>query len=450
LKKASKSNMPEDFQKAIVLPATPQKKLNLKQELVASEKHEPISMVSWNNEKSTIVPSAAPPSILEKKQTSVASEKHELISLGSGNNANFLRSNTSMKADKWHEPEHVQKSSVRPSASQKKPKLEQDMGASEKYGVFSPGCYNTTEPPGSSTSRKADKRHTPEGVEKSIVPVAAPQKKLKLEPDLIALQQNKINSSTKAEKRHSPGDFRRTFCQPAVSQSKLKQSNRVALERQEIRSVAPKKQKARSVAPERKMTRSVALGKKQEYACISLWANIYESECSSGSAEPLVNKRTERRKREGERSVQITYSRSRKRSASGISSIKAQPAEEEVPSQLPKPPPKSQCLEFILSDTADEVVTQVPRDQSKAPAPRMAIVVVPRADKVMTQAPRDQSQLPDHSMDIDIPLANLLMTQAHGDLSVPSRHMDIDAVPSADKVMTRAPVCLPISHSYQP
>jgi hypothetical protein len=139
-KKASKSNMPEDFQKAIVLSTTSRINLKPKQELVASEKHEPISMVSWNNEKSTIVPSAAPPSILEKKQTSVASEKHELISLGSGNNAIFLRSNTSMKADKWHEPEHVQKSSVRPSASQKKPKLEQDMGASEKYGVFSPGC----------------------------------------------------------------------------------------------------------------------------------------------------------------------------------------------------------------------------------------------------------------------------------------------------------------------
>jgi hypothetical protein len=213
-KKASKSNMPEDFQKAIVLSTTSRINLKPKQELVASEKHEPFSRVSCNNEKSldrcstdkeedfqkAIVPSAAPLSKLKRNQTSVASEKHELISLGSCNNAKLLRCNTPKK-DKCREPKHVQKSSVQPSASQKKPKLEQDMGALEKYGVFSPGCYNTTEPPGSSTSRKTDKRHTPEGVEKSVVPVATPQKKLKLESDLIALQQNKINSSTKAEKR---------------------------------------------------------------------------------------------------------------------------------------------------------------------------------------------------------------------------------------------------------
>jgi hypothetical protein len=100
-------------------------------------------------------------------------------------------------------------------------------------------------------------------------------------------------------------------------------------------------------------------------------------------------------------------------------------------------------LEFILIDTADEVVTQVPRDQFKAPAPRMGIVVIPRADKVMTQASRGQSQLPDQCMDIDIPLAHLMMTEVHGDLSVPSRHMDIAAVPSADKVITRAHVDQP-------
>ncbi|KAM0858124.1 hypothetical protein ACQ4PT_048028 [Festuca glaucescens] len=564
-KKASKSNMPEDFQKAIVLPATPQRKLKPKQE--------PFSMISCNNAKSldrcsskkaedfqkAIVPSAAPPSKLKRKQASVASEKHELISLASCNNAKSLRSNTSRKADKWHEPVHVQKSSVQPSASQKKPKLEQGLGVSEKYGVFSSGSYNTTKPPGSSTSRKADKRHTPEGVDKSSVLVAAPQKKLKIEPDLVALQQNKT-SSIKAGKQLNPEDFQKTFVQPSVSRKKLKlEPDLVALEKhgdakplgrstgnkegelhklegiqkasvppaapprklkqdvvasqkndlssfvgrsnanvldnisskmahKQLEHVQPQKPIAwpaapRSIrkhqsktnsltkegkqqipeysqrtfvqpavsqsklkqssraAPERPKTRSKTSNpaRKKEYACVSVWANIYESECSSGSAEPLVNKRTERRKRERERAVQITYSRSRKRSASGISSMKAQPAEEEISSQQTKSPPQSQCLKFILIDPANKVVTQEPRDQFKAPAPRKGIYIVSPADQVTTQTPRGRSQPQAQRMDIVTPPADLAMTQTHRDLSVPSRRMDIAAVPPADKVMTRAP-----------
>ncbi|KAK1630690.1 hypothetical protein QYE76_005005 [Lolium multiflorum] len=568
LKKASKSNMLEDFQKAIVLPATPRRKLKLKQE------H--FSMISVNNAKSqdrcsskkaedfqkAIVPSASPPSKLKRKQASVASEKHELISLASCNSAKSLRSNTSRKADKWHEPEQVQKSSVQPSASQKQTKLEQDLGVSEKYGVSSPGSYNTTKPPGSSMSRKAGKRHTPEGVEKSSIPVAAPKKKLKIEPDL-AMQQNKTSSSIKAGKQLNPEDFQKTFVQPVVYRKKLKlEPDLVALDKngdakplgcstgnKEIelhklevirkasvppaapprklkhdvvasqksylssfvgrsnanvldnisskmahkqlelvqpqkpitRPAAPRsilkqqsktntltkegkqqipeysqrtfvqpavsqsklKQSSRA-APERPKTRSKTINpsKKKEYACVSVWANIYESECSSGSAEPLVNKRTERRKRERERAVQITYSRSRKRSASGISSIKAQPAEEEISSQQTKSPSQSQCLKFILINAANKVVTQDPRDQSKAPAPRKGIVIVPPADQVTTQTARGRSQPQAPRMDIVTPPADLAMTQTHGDLSVPSRRMDIAAAPLAEKVMTRAPADL--------
>ncbi|KAM0829081.1 hypothetical protein ACQ4PT_067099 [Festuca glaucescens] len=565
-KKAIKSNMPEDFQKAIVLPATPHRKLKPKQE--------PFSMISCNNAKSldrcsskkaedfqkAIVPSASPPSKLKRKQASVASEKHELISLASCNSAKSLRSNTSRKADNWHEPEQVQKSSVQPSASQKKPKLEQDLGVSEKYGVSSPGSYNTTKPPGSSMSRKAGKRHTPEGVEKSSVPVAAPQKKLKIEPDLVALQQNKTSSSIKAGKQLNPEDFQKTFVQPAVYRKKMKlepdlvalekhgdakplgcstgneegklhkleairrtsvppaapprklkqdvvasqkndlsffvgrsnanvldniyskmahkQLERVQPQKPIVRPAAPRsilkqqsktnsltkegkqqipvysqrtfvqpavsqsklKQSSRA-APERPKTRSKTSNpaRKKEYACVSVWANIYESECSSGSAEPLVNKRTERRKRERERAVRITYSRSRKRSASGISSIKAQPAEEEISSQQTKSPPQSQCLKFILINAANKVVTQDPRDQFNAPAPRKGIVIVPPADQVTTQTARGRSQPQAQRMDIVTPPADLSVTQTHGDLSVPSRHMGIAAVPPADKVMTRAP-----------
>ncbi|XP_047067595.1 uncharacterized protein LOC124675558 [Lolium rigidum] len=563
-KKASKSNMPEDFQKPIVLPATPRRKLKPNQE------H--FSMISVNNAKSQdrcsskkaedfqkeIVPSASPPSKLKRKQASVASEKHELISLVSCNSAKSLRSNTSRKAGKWHEPEQVQKSSVQPSASQKKPKLEQDLGVSKKYGVSSPGSYNTTKPPGSSMSRKAGKRHTPEGVEKSSVPVAAPKKKLKIEPD-FAMQQNKTSSSIKAGKQLNPEDFQKTFVQPVVYRKKLKlEPDLVALEKhgdakplgcstgnkgelhkleviqkasvppaapprklkqdvvasqknylssfvgrsnanvldnisskmahKQLEHVQPHKPIARPAAPrsilkqqsktntltkegkqqipeysqrtfvqpavsqsklkqssraapERPKTRSKTSNpaRKKEYACVSVWANIYESECSSGSAEPLVNKRTERRKRERERAVQITYSRSRKRIASGISSIKAQPAEEEISSQQTKSPPQSQCLKFILINAANKVVTQDPGDQFKAPAPRKGIVIAPPADQVTTQTPKGRSQPQVQRMDIVTPPADLAMTQTHGDLSVPSRRMDIAAVPPADKVMTRAP-----------
>ncbi|CAM0951302.1 unnamed protein product [Alopecurus aequalis] len=606
-KKASKSNMTEDYQKAIVLPATPWKRLKPKQEPVASEKPEVFSMESCKNAKSlgscsskkaddfqkAIVVSASSPSKLKRKQTFVASEKHELISLRSCNNARSSRTNSSSMADKWHKPEHVQK----------KPKLEQDLVVLEKYGAFSLGSCKDTKPPRSTTSRDTSKCIKPEGVKKSSVPLAAPLKKLKLEPGLVALekdgdkplgssagnkvgqlhkpecvqkvsvplaatlktlklepglaasekhgdakpplgsstgnklgqlhkpeciqkasvplaanvktlklepglaasekhgdakpplgsstgnklgelqkpeciqkasvlpaarprnlkqdlvasqkkelssfvgrsnanvldtssskkahkqheheetrkpvaqpaapqsilkQQNKTNSSFKAGKQqHDPEDFRVTFSQPAVSQRKLKQSNLVA----------PKRPRTRS--------KTTSSPKKKQYACVSVWAGIYESECSSGSEEPLVNKRTERRKRE--REARERAAQSKKRSSSGISS---QPAEKEI---------SSQRLEVIGIDDADEVVTQDPRGQSKAPAPRVGIAAVPPADQVTTQTPGGQSQLPTQPMDIVIPPADLAMTQALRDPSSPFRRMDIAAVPPADQVMIQAP-----------
>ncbi|XP_047051505.1 DNA-dependent metalloprotease SPRTN-like [Lolium rigidum] len=531
-RKASKSNTAENFQKAIV-PATPRRKLKLKQEFVASEKHELFLGRSCNNAKSlgscsskkaedfqkAIVSSASPLSNLKRKQTSVASEKHELRSVESFYSAKSSRSDTSRKASRWHKPGDVQKSNVQPAASQKKLKLEEDMTLSEKYGVFSPGSYKNTKPPGSSTSRKASKLHKPEGIQEfSVLPATAPRKlkqnlvaseKNELSssvgrsnanvldnvfskkvhkqrepeetrkpiahpafPQSIPKQQNKTNSSAKAGKQHSPQDVQR-----AVSQSKLKRSSHVAPERQKTRSIAP--ERTRSVAGARKKTRSVAPGKKKEYACVSVWANIYESECSSGSAEPLVNKRTERRKRERERAVQITYLRSRKGSASGMSSVKAETAEEEVSSEQAKPPPQSQCLEFILIGTAHKVVTQDPRDQFRRPAPRppadqvktqtprgqsqppiqtprgqcqsqrpapcMDIVGVSPVGRVTTQNARGQSQPPAQCMNIVIPPAVLVATQAHPDPSVPSTCMNIAAVPPNDQVMARAPV-----HKSQP
>uniref|UniRef100_A0ACD5Y9N8 Uncharacterized protein n=1 Tax=Avena sativa TaxID=4498 RepID=A0ACD5Y9N8_AVESA len=519
----------------------PRRKLKPKQEFVASEKQELFSMVSCNNAKlmgscsskkaedfqKAIVSSTSSLSTLKRKQPSVSSEKHELVSLGSCNNAKSS-SDTSKKAGKWQDSEHVQKSSVQPATLEEKPKQEQDLGVSEKYGVFSPGSYNTAKPPGSSTSRKACNRHTPEGVEKSSFPVAAPQKKLKLEPDLVALQQNKTNSSIKAWKQLNPEDCQKTFVQPAVSQKNLKlepdlvalekhgdakplgcstgnkegklhklegirkasvlppaphrklEQDLVASQKNELSScvgrsnanildnisskkahkqreheetrkpiawpAAPqsilmqqsktnsstkaekqqipeyfqrtfvqsavsqsKLKRSNRVVPERPKTqrKTSKSARKKEYACVSVWANIYEYGCSSGSDEPLVNKRTERRKRERERAVQITYSRSRKRSGSGISSMKAQP-DEEVSCQQTKPPT------IIFIDAAVEVVTQDTRDY-QLPAPRMDIAGVPPANQVKTQPPRDQIQ-------------------------PPARFLDTAALPPTDRVMTQAPV----------
>uniref|UniRef100_A0A453KSS1 Uncharacterized protein n=2 Tax=Aegilops tauschii subsp. strangulata TaxID=200361 RepID=A0A453KSS1_AEGTS len=510
----------DEVQKAIVLSAAPRsrRRLKPKQEFVAWENIELLSMGSRSNAKSVGSSSSKKAedvlsSQLKRKQTSVTSEKHGFLSLGSCDNAKSSGSNTSRKAGKFHEPDDV-----KPYASQKKLKLVQDLAASEEYGAFSLGTCNSAKPPRSSTSRNAEKwcksegvekstvpwpaappqkmkleqdsslysigpfpqlqgfvtfqkhgvakpsksitpdrvgkLHKPDGVENSGVPPSTPLKKLKLEkdpvasekhgvatsrslpaapltklkPDLVASeksfgcgnakvpdnissqmahkklehggaqkhislhaapqtmlkQPNKTSSTVKAPKQHKFEDFRKATVQPAAPQSKLKQPNRAASERQKTRS----------------KTKSCA-GKK-EYVCFSLWQNFYEPECSSGSDEPLVNKRSVRRKRERERAIQITYSRSRKRGTSGISSIKAK-LDEEI---------SSGHLEVIVID--DEVMTEAPGEQCKAPAPCMNVPVVPPTDQVTAEAPRGQSKPP-----------------------VPSK--DVPAVPPADQVTAEAP-----------
>uniref|UniRef100_A0ACD5XL50 Uncharacterized protein n=1 Tax=Avena sativa TaxID=4498 RepID=A0ACD5XL50_AVESA len=332
--------------------------------------------------------------------------EHDLVDQHGGTKP--LGGSTGNKVGKLHKPEGIQKTSVLPAAPPRR--LKQDLVASEKKDFSSFVGRSNANVLDNISSKKPHKQREHEDTWKPIARPPAPQSILK--------QQSKTNSSTKAGKQQIPECFQKTFIQPAASQSKPKRSNHVA--------------------PGRPKTRSKTSNpaRKKEYACVSVWANIYESECSSGSAEPLVNKRTERRKRARERSVQIR--RSRKRSASGISPIKAQPAaaEDEISSQQGKPPPQSQCLQFILIDSA---VTQDPRDQSQPQAPSMGIAVPP-ADKVKTQTPRGHSQLPAQCMDIDIPPADLVTTQTHGGPSIRSTCIGIATVPPADHVMTRAPV----------
>ncbi|XP_073356430.1 uncharacterized protein [Aegilops tauschii subsp. strangulata] len=537
----------DEVQKAIVLSAAPRsrRRLKPKQEFVAWENIELLSMGSRSNAKSVGSSSSKKAedvlsSQLKRKQTSVTSEKHGFLSLGSCDNAKSSGSNTSRKAGKFHEPDDV-----KPYASQKKLKLVQDLAASEEYGAFSLGTCNSAKPPRSSTSRNAEKwcksegvekstvpwpaappqkmkleqdsslysigpfpqlqgfvtfqkhgvakpsksitpdrvgkLHKPDGVENSGVPPSTPLKKLKLEkdpvasekhgvatsrslpaapltklkPDLVASeksfgcgnakvpdnissqmahkklehggaqkhislhaapqtmlkQPNKTSSTVKAPKQHKFEDFRKATVQPAAPQSKLKQPNRAASERQKTRS----------------KTKSCA-GKK-EYVCFSLWQNFYEPECSSGSDEPLVNKRSVRRKRERERAIQITYSRSRKRGTSGISSIKAK-LDEEI---------SSGHLEVIVID--DEVMTEAPGEQCKAPAPCMNVPVVPPTDQVTAEAPRGQSKPPVPSKDVPaVPPADQVTAEAPRGMSkTPAPSKDVPAVSPADQVMTEAP-----------
>ncbi|VAI32311.1 unnamed protein product [Triticum turgidum subsp. durum] len=521
----------DEVQKAIVLSAAPRsrRRLKPKQEFVAWENIELLSMGSRSNAKSVGSSSSKKAedvlsSQLKRKQTSVTSEKHGFLSLGSCDNAKSSGSNTSRKAGNLHEPDDV-----KPYASQKKLKLVQDLAASEKYGAFSLGTCNSAKPPRSSTSRNAEKWCKSEGVEKSTVPwPAAPPHKMKLEQDSVTFQKhgvakpsksitpdrvgklhkpdrvensgvppstplkklkldkdpvapekhgvatsrslpaapptklkpvlvaseksfgcgnakvpdnissqmahkklehggaqkhislhaapqtmlkqpNKTSSTVKAPKQHKFEDFRKATVQPAVPQSKLKQSNRAA---------ESERQKTRS------KTKSCA--RKKEYVCFSLWQNFYEPECSSGSDEPLVNKRSVRRKRERERAVQITYSRSRKQSTSGISSIKAK-LDEEI---------SAGHLEIIVID--DEVMTEAPGEQCKAPTPCMNAPVVPPTDQVTTEAPRGQSKPPVPSK--DVPPTDQVMTEAPGGQSKPpAPSKDVPAVPPTDQVMTEAP-----------
>ncbi|KAF7072463.1 hypothetical protein CFC21_077582 [Triticum aestivum] len=448
-RKAGKFHEPDD-----VKPYASQKKLKLVQDLAASEEYGAFSLGTCNSakpprsstsrnaekwcksegvEKSTVPWPAAPPQKMKLEQDSslysigpfpqlqgfVTFQKHGV--------AKPSKSITPDRVGKLHKPDGVENSGVPPSTPLKKLKLEKDPVASEKHGVATSrslpaapltklkpdlvaseksfGCGNAKVPDNIS-SQMAHKKLEHGGAQKHISLHAAPQTMLK--------QPNKTSSTVKAPKQHKFEDFRKATVQPAAPQSKLKQPNRAASERQKTRS----------------KTKSCA-GKK-EYVCFSLWQNFYEPECSSGSDEPLVNKRSVRRKRERERAIQITYSRSRKRGTSGISSIKAK-LDEEI---------SSGHLEVIVID--DEVMTEAPGEQCKAPAPCMNVPVVPPTDQVTAEAPRGQSKPPVPSKDVPaVPPADQVTAEAprapRGMSKTPAPSKDVPAVPPTDQVMTETP-----------
>ncbi|GJM98841.1 hypothetical protein PR202_ga15886 [Eleusine coracana subsp. coracana] len=401
---AVKRHRSEVVQKAIVTAVEPPKEVKEEQDLVAMEKHEHLSPVGCNDktgkrprsevvDAEDILPDEPPK---EMKQALIAVEEHELFSPGGYNDATSHGDDPSKKFSMQHRPEDIQ-----PATPQGKPKLKQNLVPTETHNFFSIEDCNNAKTLGNTDAKKASKQHKPEGVQRPSDLLAASQGGPKvmsreacdystskqadeqkafsqhayplrrLKKDLVAPQKNELchltgcsheklldkNLSKKTQKRHEPENIQETTMLPTV------------LRHKESSFVASQKQK-------RKCRRQPA--RKKEYAVMSAWMNIYESDRSSGSTEPLVNKRTVRRKRERER-IQA-YSRSNKkvnldnsRIDVSVSSHKSGKDESALESRPPSP-----CSNAIVPITAQQVVTQ--GGHSQAPAPCWDIVPLQPAD----------------------------------------------------------------------
>jgi len=360
-------------------------------------------------------------------------DKH--LCLGSGNNGKPQGSSSSKKADKRRRPEMVGETSVMPAAPpQGKPNQNRGLVAMVKQAPVSVEGYNDAKPPGRDTSKKAGKRHKPDDLQKTSVLPSAPQGTPKLKHALVATENNKLssaersnnakspitNTSKKAGEQHELQIAQKACSQPANPQKRLKQDP-VAPEKKELsplmgcsneklldRSSSKKAYKQHepediqetpvlSTAPGIKPMASVFVAsekqgkgkckrkkpvKEKEYAVMSAWLNFYESDRSSGSPEPLVNKRTERRRRERERAIMLTYSRSKKIKTepsvnSGtyacVSSHRIEMAPQNGSMQQSRPP--SPCSDHAVGTTANQVVvTPATGDQSQPSAPRLDVV----------------------------------------------------------------------------
>uniref|UniRef100_A0A0E0ES15 SprT-like domain-containing protein n=1 Tax=Oryza meridionalis TaxID=40149 RepID=A0A0E0ES15_9ORYZ len=354
-KKGVKRHRPEDTQDTNAMLSTPLKNLKLGLDLVSSGKHRVSSIVGSNNTKSSrgsasrkqrkrhspenVQKSSVLPALSQKKlklkEDLVVSGKNEPLSLVNCSNGKSAGSNSSKKVSKQHELEGVQKSCVQPASPPRKPR--QDLVASVKTEISCLASRSDAKVLRGSSSKCAGNQHEPADIQKSIALPSASESKLK--------RQNEISSSTKAGMQDKPRGTQKTIDLPASPQTKLKQS----------------------VLQKQKRQCGTRKSANEQFAVISAWLNYYESEGSSGSTEPLVNKRTERRRIARNR---ITYTRSRKQNARGNASIKSQPSEDDS-SQAKAAAP---CLEIVVSTPSEQVVNQSPGCQSQSPAPYLAIV----------------------------------------------------------------------------
>ncbi|PUZ70654.1 hypothetical protein GQ55_2G250900 [Panicum hallii var. hallii] len=372
-KKVGKRHKPDDDQKPSGLPSTPLGTPKLKHTLIKTEKDKLSSAEDCNDAKSPrstlrktgeqhelqiAQKACSQPAYPQKalKQDLVALEKKEPSPAMGCSDEKLLDRSSSRKAQRQHEPEDIRKTTVVPAAS-----------------------------------KKAGERHELQIAQKACSQPACPQKRLK--QDLVALEKKESSpamgcsnekllgksSSKKAHRQHQPVDIRKTTVLPAAPGCKAKASGVAAPE------------KRRKGKCKRKPV------KEKEYAVMSAWLDYYESDRSSGSIEPLVNKRTERRRRERERARILTYSQSKKtnlaplissRTDASVSShrIKMLPHKDESMQQSRPPPPCS-------ASQTPVVVTQATGDHSQPSAPCLDIVPLQPADP--PSSPSDQSTAPD-------------------------------------------------------
>ncbi|RLN33838.1 uncharacterized protein C2845_PM03G34150 [Panicum miliaceum] len=404
--KADMQHKPEDVQKSSGLPASLKGKPNQKK---VGRRHK-----LDDDQKPSGLPST--PLGPKLKHTLIKTEKDKLSSPEDCNDAKSP-GNTLRKTGEQHEPQIGQKACSQPAYPQKA--LKQDLVALEKKEPSPAMGCSDEKLLDRSSSRKAQRQHEAEDIRKTTVLPAAskkagerhelqiaqkacsqpacPQKRLK--QDLVALEKKESSpamgcsnekllgkSSSKKAHRQQPVDIRKTTVLPAAPGCKAKASGVVASENR------------RKGKCERKPVRE------KGYAVMSAWLDYYESDRSSGSIEPLVNKRTERRKRERERARILTYSRSKKSKPALISSradasvsshgIKMSPHKDESMQQSRPPPPCSDTGVLTTANQTPVVVTQATGDHSQPSVPCLDIVPLQPADPPST-TPSDQSAAPD-------------------------------------------------------
>jgi len=406
--KADMQHNPEDVQKSSGLPASLEGKPNQKKD---GKRHKPD-----DDQKPTGLPSA-PLGTPKLKHTLIKIEKDKLSAAEDCNDAKSP-GRSLRKTGEQHEPQIAQKACSQPAYPQKA--LKQDFVVLEKREPSTATGCSDEKLLDRSSSRKAQRQHEPEDIRKTTIVSAAskkageqhepqisqkacsqpacPQKRLK--QDLVALEKNEPSpamgcsneklrgksSSKKAHRQHQPVDIRKTTVLTAAPGCKAKASGVVASEKQ------------RKGKCKRKPVRE------KEYAVMSAWLDYYESDRSSLSIEPLVNKRTERRKRETARI--LTYSRSKKtnpaplissRTDAPVSShrIKMLPPKDESMQQSRPPPPCSDTGVLTTANQTSVVVTQATGDHCKpSAAPCLGIVPLQPTDPPYLTS-SDQSTAPE-------------------------------------------------------
>lgn len=121
-----------------------------------------------------------------------AEDKH--LCLGNDSNEKPKGSSSSKKADKRRSPEMAGETSVMPAAPQGKPNQNHELVATVKQAPVSVEGYNDVKSPGRDTSKKAGKRHKPDDLQKTSVLPSAPQGTPK-QNALVATENNKLSSA---------------------------------------------------------------------------------------------------------------------------------------------------------------------------------------------------------------------------------------------------------------